>query len=213
MQKCFLALALFAGLSGTAHAQRSIRSRSLISAGGVSLGIKGGATLSNFVGINTGNYEDLYGFHVGGFANINLSRSVLFQPELLYSQKGARTPAGTSDYVNRRLHYVDVPLALRLNAQGFFVEAGPQIGFLVLAQDKFGSSSATLDRRDFNTTDIGYLAGLGFQRKSGLGIGLRYNGTFNTLRPPVTIGGVLVTNRARNSFFQLSLMYSFNKQR
>ncbi|MBU6119272.1 outer membrane beta-barrel protein [Hymenobacter siberiensis] len=123
----------------------------------------------------------------------------------MYSQKGAKV---SSIDVTTRLNYVDIPLSFHVNADGLFFEAGPQLGILVAAQDKAGSVS--VDRKPlYNTLDFGYLAGLGYQRKTGPGIGLRYNGGFTNVQKSSTAGSVTVQNNIRNSAFQLYLTYSF----
>jgi hypothetical protein len=193
MKKTLFTLALLAGLTGAAQAQN------------VSLGLKAGATYSNFVGKQTNSEESIFGFHAGVFANIGLTDLFAFQPEIIYSQKGSNP--NLNDFKNR-LHYVDVPLAFHVNADGLFFEAGPQVGFLVAAQQKSGNTSVDI-KPAFNTIDFGYLAGLGYQRKTGLGIGLRYNGGFTNIPKAQTVGGVTVQNNVRNSAFQLYLTYSF----
>ena len=197
MKRTLFTLALLAGLTGTAQAQN------------VSLGLKAGATYSNFVGADANGYKDIFGFHGGIFANIGITDMFAFQPELLYSQKGTKSPAFAGGDVTRRLHYLDVPLAFHVNADGLFFEAGPQVGFLLAAQDKYNDASTTIDRSNFNTIDLGYLAGLGYQRKTGPGIGLRYNGEFTNYRQAVTLGNTTFQSRTRNSAFQLYLTYSF----
>lgn len=199
MKKTLYVLALVAGLASTAQAQRS----------NVSLGLKAGGTLSNLVGADADGYKNLFGFHAGIFANLGITDMVAFQPELLYSQKGAKQPIPNEEDVTRRFHYVDVPLAFHVNADGLFFEAGPQVGFLVAAQSKFRSTSTDI-KDNYNTVDFGYLSGLGYQRKEGLGIGLRYNGAFINVRKEITIANVSFQDRARNSAFQLYLTYSFN---
>jgi hypothetical protein len=197
MRKIFCALALVAGAAGAAQAQD------------VSLGLKAGASLSNLRGADATNSEYLLGFHAGVFANIGLTRTVAFQPELLYSQKGQTLPlVGGSDNAIDRFHYVDVPLAFHINANGLFFEAGPQVGFLVGASRKIGNASYDT-KKSYETADYGYLAGLGYQRKTGLGIGLRYNGSFTSVRQEFALGGATIQDRARNSAFQLYLTYSF----
>ncbi|MBT2557789.1 PorT family protein [Hymenobacter sp. ISL-91] len=197
MNKLFFSLILTGatvGLSGTAVAQRN-----------VSLGLKAGASLSNFVGKDAKAYKDIVGFQAGGFANIGFTNLFAFQPEIIYSRKGAKleTPDLTT-----RLDYVDVPLAFHVNAGGLFFEAGPQVGFLVSAKDKLGN--ATVDVKDaYNTVDFGYLFGLGYQRKTGPGIGLRYNGGFTNVLESATVGNVTFQNQRRNSVFQLYATFSF----
>lgn len=196
MKKALFTLALLAGLSGAAHAQN------------VSLGVKAGGSYSSFVGKQAPNEEYIFGFHAGGFANISISDLFAFQPEILYSQKGSNP--NLNDFKNR-LHYVDVPLSFHVNADGLFFEAGPQVGFLIAAQQKAGNTSTDIKGR-YNAIDFGYLAGLGYQRKTGLGIGLRYNGGFTNIEKSFDAGSVTVQNNIRNSAFQLYLTYSFNSR-
>lgn len=195
MKKTLYTLALLAGLHGAAQAQRS----------NVSLGLKVGGSYSSFVGDQAVNQEGIFGFHAGGFANIGITRMFAFQPELIYSQKGAKSK--TADITNR-VNYLDVPLAFHVNADGLFFEAGPQVGFLLAAKSEAGNVS--IDAKDaFNKVDVGYLFGLGYQRKTGPGIGLRYNGGFTNIPKSYTVGNVTVQDKIRNSVFQLYLTYSF----
>lgn len=197
MYKPFFSLLLteaIVGLSGKVLAQRN-----------VSLGLKAGVSLSNLVGKDAKSYKDIVGFQAGGFANIGFTKLFAFQPEISYSRKGAKL--GTPDLATR-LDYVDVPLAFHANADGLFFEAGPQVGFLVSAKDKIGN--AIIDTKDsYNTVDFGYLFGLGYQRKTGPGIGLRYNGGFTNVREGVTVGNTKYQEQRRNSVFQLYATYSF----
>ena len=195
MKKIALSLLLVAGMHGAAQAQRN-----------VSLGLKAGPSYASFVGKDAGEREGLFGFHAGIFANIGLSNMVAFQPELLYSQKGAKI-ANVTDF-RTRFSYLDVPLAFHINADGLFFEAGPQVGFLLSAKSEAGNTSVDV-KEATNAVDFGYLVGLGYQRKTGPGIGLRYNGGLTNLPKEVTAGNTTVQSRIRNSVFQLYLTYSF----
>ena len=201
MQKLLLTIALLTGIHATAHAQRS----------NISLGLKAGATLSNFIGPDAGSTNRLFGLQAGGFANISLSDLVAFQPELLYSQRGAVVPDRSTEFT-RRFHYIDGPLLFHVNTGGLFFEAGPQLGFLVKAQDKAGGTTTVLPENTFYTVDASYVAGLGYQRKSGLGTGLRVNGGINNFHKPVAVGATSVQTRARHLAFQLYLTYSVNSR-
>jgi len=212
MKKMIFTAALTVAVSGGAHAQRS----------NVSLGLKAGGSLANFVGADTGGSfslglgggrsgpENSYGFHAGVFANLGLTKLVAFQPELLYSQKGAKQDAGAGGTFTQRLHYLDVPLVFHVNTNGFFLEAGPQIGFLMASQLKLGGASADI-KGTYKTVDAGYLAGLGYQLKQGPGVGLRYNGGLVNIPKPVDFGaGNSYQRQQRNSVLQLYATYSFN---
>jgi hypothetical protein len=204
MKKTTIALlALSLSISTAAQAQKRGRG----SSSSVSLGLKAGASLTGLTGADAKNTDYLFGFHAGVFANIGLTPLFAFQPELLYSQKGYK-PSNVTDY-SQRLHYIDVPLAFHVNTGGLFFEAGPQVGFLVSAKAKSGSAS-TVDTDSYNSVDFGYLFGLGYQLKHGLGVGLRYNGGFTNIDKAYTLGNTTLQARARNSAFQLYLTYSVN---
>ena len=201
MRKSIITIALL--VSAVSAAQAQYRGRG----GNVSLGIKAGASLTGLVGADAGGYTNRFGFHAGIFTNIGLTRLIAFQPEILYSQKGEWVNSNSN--VGNRLHYIDVPLAFHVNTDGFFFEAGPQVGFLVAAQSEVGSASADV-KNNYKSVDFGYLAGLGYQLKHGLGIGLRYNGAFTNVPNSYTTGNLTIQPRQRNSAFQLYLTYSFN---
>jgi hypothetical protein len=194
-----LVLALALGTGTAAQAQRKG------SGSQVSLGLKAGASLTSLTGADAKGADNLFGFHAGVFANVGLTRLFAFQPELIYSQKGYKLN-NVTDY-SQRLHYIDVPLAFHVNTGGLFFEAGPQVGFLVSAKAKNGSAS-TANTDSFNSVDFGYLFGLGYQLKHGLGVGLRYNGGFTNIDKAYTVGNTTFQGRARNSAFQLYLTYS-----
>ena len=202
MKKIILAASAALLLGASQPAQAQYRGRG----GNVSLGLKAGASLTDIVGKDA-NYDSRFGFHAGIFANIGFARLFAFQPEVIYSQKGGRYPNNNDAGV--RFHYIDVPLAFHVNTDGFFFEAGPQIGFLLSAKEEAGNTSTTATSR-YKDLDFGYLGGLGYQLKHGLGVGLRYNGEFTNVPKSYTAGATTVQSRQRNSAFQLYATYSFN---
>jgi hypothetical protein len=195
MKKALLSAFLMTGLASAAQAQSN-----------VSLGLKAGGTLSDFSGEQASAYKSIVGFHAGAFANIGFTRMFAFQPEIMYSRKGAKLQ---NPDITTHLDYVDVPLVFHVNADGLFFEAGPQVGFLVSAKNKAGNVSTDV-KPTFNTVDAGYVFGLGYQRKTGLGVGLRYNGGFTNVVKSYTVGSATIQDNIRNSAFQLYLTYSFN---
>lgn len=56
----------------------------------------------------------------------------------------------------------------------FSIEAGPQIGFLTSAKLK-GEGENEDVKDDFNSTDFGLNAGLGYNVTENINLGLRYN--------------------------------------
>ena len=175
---------------------------------GFQLGVKGGVNVSIYTG---GDIESdaLVGFHVGGFMNFKLGSVVSLQPEVLFSSQGAKIKgSGITDDQNIRVSYINVPVLLKLkSAGGFYVEAGPQVGFK--AGDDFDGGQS-VDNFAKNL-DFSLAAGLGFHSSMGLGIGARYNagiskvGDFDetALRNP----------DYKNSVIQVSVFYTlFNNK-
>ena len=181
------------GIASTAQAQTEL-----------ALGLKAGGTLSSFVGNQATNYKNHYGFHTGLFATMAFSDRLAFQPEMLYSQKGAEL---TTIDLTSKVNYVDVPLLLRVRAGEAFLEGGPQIGFLLRAKDESETYSRMVTGL-YKGIDLGYAVGLGYQLKNGPGIGVRYNGGISKAEKPLTLFGVAKQNDIRNSAFQLYLSYS-----
>src|SRR6187549_120261 len=101
----------------------------------IHFGIKGGlniATLHREAGAP--NYSSKPGFHLGGLAHIHISPHFAVQPEIMYSTQGTK-----SDNINTEtklnLGYINIPvLAQYMFANGFRLETGPQVGFLVSAK-------------------------------------------------------------------------------
>jgi hypothetical protein len=133
-------------------------------------GIKAGANLSNFTG---GNFEAvekkaLVGFHGGAYLNLSFAGFAI-QPEAMISTQGARIDSVSGSY-DWKITYLNVPVMAQYRFPGgFFVEAGPQVGFKLSEkiEDK------TIDNF-IKGLDLSGAAGLGFKSKGGLGIGARY---------------------------------------
>ena len=135
----------------------------------VKFGTKSGLNLSTW----TGDVDDLKmkpGFYVGGLANISVANQFSIQPELLVSAEGAKEGDGSINTM-----FINIPVMAQYNTpSGFYVEAGPQLGFLLSAKAKAGGESE--DIKEFlNTTNFGASFGAGFNMGSGLGFGARYN--------------------------------------
>ena len=127
-------------------------------------GAKAGLNMSNLTG--DANTDSKVGFFVGGFAEIKLTDKFAVQPELLYSALGAK-----DDNDSYNLNYLLVPvMAKYFVTEQLSLEAGPQIGFLM---------SAKYDGEDikdlFNSTDLGFNFGAGYDVTETINVGLRYS--------------------------------------
>jgi hypothetical protein len=190
MKKFILSLGLLAGITGVANAQTGIR-----------FGVKAGANYSTFSADDTEGIESKIGLHAGAFANFGLSDMISIQPEVLYSQKGAQFEENSD--VKYKLNYIDIPVMVKVNADGLFFEAGPQLGILAGAKLTDGDTDVDI-KEAHQTIDFGYAVGLGYQLESGPMIGLRYNGGITNVFKDASDD-----EKARNSAFQLYLGYTF----
>lgn len=186
----------------------------------VSFGAKGGLNISNFSGGITDvlDYDSKFGFHIGGLAEMSLSKKMSIQFELMFSTQGASFSAPITDgtgvvfgdiVVDINYDYLNIPvLAKYYVLKGFSIQAGPQIGFLVNAKAKsdleevFGNENL----EDVSKLDLAFSFGLGYQLKSNLLFEARYNiGLSNTDDSELSNSDFAV----RNSVLQISVGYMF----
>jgi hypothetical protein len=136
----------------------------------VVFGVKAGANVSNFTG---GNFDQvdkkaLVGFHGGAYLNFSFVGFAI-QPELMISTQGAKIDSVSGSY-DWKVTYVTLPVMAQYRAPGgFFIEAGPQVGFKI--SDNIENKTIENFAKDL---DLSAAGGLGFKSKSGFGLGARY---------------------------------------
>ena len=201
MKKIFLCAAVAIMSFATAQSQE------------VRLGIKGGYNMTTL----TGDIEDASSrssFHLGGLVEVPISERFSIQPEVLYSSQGAEyteTLTGVDDSkITAKLDYIQVPIMAKFYAaEGFAIEAGPQIGFLANSTAEFESTVGDVtvigdeDMEDIKNTDIGIGVGASYRIPAGLFFGARYN--FGLTDINEVDNGI----KMYNGVFQLSVGYSF----
>lgn len=167
----------------------------------LSFGLKGGVNYSDFTDANF-ETEGLIGFHAGAIVNFRISNSFSFQEEFLFSTQGAKANNGSLSGQDIKLYYASVPFLLKYKTKfGLYLEAGTQFGFRV-KEDVPGFNGSDFSKK----IDMGVIGGLGFQSKSGFGIGARYVaglqkvGDFN-------VGNI--SPELKNNVIQGSLFYMF----
>lgn len=148
---------------------------------GPRFGVKAGGNLSNFTG---GDSKSKIGFYAGAFVNIPISDAFGVQPEIVYSQQGAKAKydyeMGTYAVKNMQqtLSYINVPVMLQYNATPeFYLEAGPEFGLLVNAQAKGDINDSTYKANNKDTMksfNFGAGIGLGYKFTPNLGVNARY---------------------------------------
>lgn len=167
------------------------------------VGLKGGLNFSNFTYDDRDPSDYKIGFHAGGVAHIHVTKKFAIQPELMYSDQGREFTLLNNEYTTT-LGYINIPiLAQYMFNNGFRLQAGPQLGFLVSAKEKY--NRITVDQKDkYNSTDISFVAGLGYLSPSGLGIDGRW--IFGLSNINENSNGI----KARNNVAQLGIFYMFN---
>lgn len=173
------------------------------------LGVKGGVNISNFTGTNWQNAsaKSLVGFHAGAFVSFFLGDNFAIQPEVLFSSQGAKYEDAANKQ-NLKLNYINVPVMLKYRFNGgFYVEAGPQIGFRESDLHNLG----TVEGHAKNT-DLSIAGGIGYHSSMGLGIGARYTAGLSKVGNFDASNGI--DPNFKNGVLQISLFYTlFNKRK
>lgn len=139
-------------------------------------GLKGGLNIAKTRNSNKSASSWKLGLHTGLLAHIHLTPQFALQPELVYSSQGNKYTIPNGEH-QLNLNYINVPLLLQyMFDNGFRLQTGPQIGFLVDVNDKQnGNETGILTSSDFKSTDVSWSFGLGYLDYSGLGFDARYN--------------------------------------
>ncbi|MFY0599145.1 MAG: PorT family protein [Cyclobacteriaceae bacterium] len=181
-------------------------------------GIKGGINFANLYVQDVDDENMKIGFNAGIYHRVDLSDAMAFQPELLFTQKGATLTysgsivLGSGEY-RYGLNYLEVPLLFVAKIGNFNIQAGPYLATLLSAKIKDVNDDGSVnnierfDRDDFNTFDFGAAAGIGFDFDSGI-FGLRYNYGFNEIGEDGSFAGQ-ATNKSKNSAFQIYAGFDF----
>ncbi len=171
-------------------------------------GLKAGLNLSKWKVDNQDNdaLGTLTGFHIGGLAHFHLSDKIAFQPEIQYSTQGAEDNLSGND-VEFRTRHINIPLMFQyMFNNGFRIEAGPQIGFLVSADDKLPNGSEIDSKSEYKKTDFALGVGLNYLTYSGFGFGGRYNFGLSNINDDTRL------NDTYNRVLQLSVFYMFDSR-
>ena len=189
-------------------------------------GIKGGVSLGDlkFKDVdNAPSTEKKTNFDAGFFADIPMGTAISFAPELIYSGQGARinvksnvgTTTTTTSY-SQQLNYINLPLLFKAKTPGgFFVETGPQAGYLITAKATDMSAngsdiSGETDNKDaFKKFDVAWVGGIGYMSRMGLGIDARYNSGLTKAYNNGDNSTTTSSGKLRNRVIQIGLFYAF----
>ena len=134
-----------------------------VNAQGFQLGLKGGANLTQVQGRSFDQAYN-YGYNIGGYADIKITKHFGIQPELMWNEYQTRTvdvsnqvypTINGSTYI--KLNYLTVPLLLAFKpAKILTIQVGPQFGILMNESQTFVDNT----KRAFKNGDLSMLAGL-----------------------------------------------------
>jgi hypothetical protein len=141
----------------------------------VAFGIRGGLNLATFHGDDVSfdgvEPKNRTGFCGGAFVAIPLGQSFLIQPEVLYSQKGAKYEEAGETFA-LKFDYVEVPLLFkaRLGSGGAkpSLFAGPAVAFKIRSRLEADGEEEE-EAEELKSTDFGIVAGVGLDLAAGSG--------------------------------------------
>ncbi|NLN25623.1 MAG: PorT family protein [Bacteroidetes bacterium] len=194
----------------------------------IRFGVKGGVNFANMtmeaegISMSPGSRT---AFHIGGLVEIPLSDVFSVQPEILYNSVGSKLSIMGIESTTK-LDYISIPIMAKYYfTEGFAVEAGPQVGFLMSAKSEFSSSIPMMEdgeedvKDEFKGIDFGLGIGASYRLDMGLFFSARYvlglsnigeegnnNGNDDDFDDiDFGFGGATV----KNNVFQISVGYSF----
>lgn len=206
MKKIVLTIAAVFAIGISANAQQQVK-----------FGPKAGVNFSNLTGND--DSEMLTGFHVGAVAEIKFNDKFSVQPELTYSLQGSGISGSstilgvTTSYEGKqKLDYINIPVMAKYYvAEGFSIEAGPQVGFLMKAEAESDTSvgnvtknSKTDNKDSFKGTDFGVNFGLAYDFSNGFFINGRYNLGLTDIRENTDNGDAV-----KNNVIQVGVGFKF----
>ncbi len=179
----------------------------------ISFGLKAGLNLASMHSSDS-NFNDAVSgrtaFHAGAVAEFSFSDQFSLQPEVLYTSLGSTFDFGSvsraSDTkVDFIANYLAIPVMAKYYvADGFSLEAGPQIGFLLSAKAKNDTNEEDI-KDAYESTDFGAAFGAGYKMENGLFFNARYGLGFSNVFKDAADG-----EWVKNNAFQFSVGFMFN---
>ncbi|MDR6240859.1 hypothetical protein HNQ88_003935 [Aureibacter tunicatorum] len=171
----------------------------------VSFGVKAGANFSNAkteADSESATGDVKAGLVLGVFSRMMLTDAFAIQPEILYSQEGYKD--GKNAKMN--LSYVNIPVMAKVFlAEGFNLQAGPQLGILAGKKAKIGDERVDID--DMKSINFSLNFGAGYDFEQGLSIEARYCLGLTNVDDSELAEFLDMTTKTRS--FQLTLGYRF----
>jgi len=173
--------------------------------GGLILGL----STSQVSGDHLGGFNKA-GLLVGGFIDLQFSKTLKGQMEMTFIQKGSNNPnMNENSYSDISLSYVGIPLLLKYQQSSTIaIEGGIETAFLISASDNdvYGKISAN-STREFNTVDISIFIGMNYSINSKLILNSRISNSIIPIRDHAS-GATFKLNKGQyNSVLSFALHY------
>ncbi|WP_201978317.1 porin family protein [Hymenobacter rubidus] len=183
-------------------------------------GIKGGLNVAELTGSDGQSATYMPFYHVGVFYQANILGPLSIQPEVQYSLQGGNLKSAYTNY-DSQLHYLTVPLLAKLTVGPVFVEAGPQFGLLLSANQSgkyqigftadgmpaYGNESRPATS-EFKRGDFSVVGGVGLKLASTFSLGGRLVAGLNDVNDAKNLTGVN-DPRLQNRVFQVYAAFQF----
>ncbi|MDV6169279.1 outer membrane beta-barrel protein [Flavobacterium sp. DG1-102-2] len=193
MKRCVAIIILVFGLSLQVYSQTTVKP-----------GIRVGANFSNFT---DSDLDFRASFYIGGFAAVKLTRFYTLQPEINYTQQGAKATFSNPEITNHapekiEFNYLSLGVLNKITfTDKIFVLAGPMLDFKVN-----GSSNSNADLDLAATLGFGYTLPMGLTIEARAKLGIidvlesdDYNNADNDVK-----------DWNSNYVFQIGIAYSFD---
>lgn len=150
----------------------------------LSFGVKAGMDFANWGGkdASDSNLDMNPGFHIGGFVESPLTRSLELESGLYLATKGARgedSIEGIDLKVRSTSYYLDLPVLVKYSfPAGLNLFAGPQFSYLLDSKWTWefdGEKESEWDTEGANRFDLGLVAGTGYKFKNGFRLNANYD--------------------------------------
>ncbi|MCD9575974.1 porin family protein [Flavobacterium soyae] len=189
----------------------------------IKVGLKAGLNISSLTCDESElNSSAKTGFTAGAMVEIPLTKRISLQPELLYSQQGTKHSFSDEDVINSNykgtieLNYLNIPVMLKYFVlNGLSLQAGPQIGILFNAKNKYEDNFLGYQNKDSfdllnysSGIDTSVNFGLGYQFKDKFYTDLRYNISYSNVFKESDVNR-FINNDMKNRVFQITIGYFF----
>ena len=179
-----------------------------------SFGVKGGANISTIS--KEKSWDDTnarIGYFAGVYMHAPINSVFSIQPEVLYNSVGVKYENGKSAHT-LGLDYISVPIMFQFEPiPKLYVEAGPQMSFLVGNSDRNKTDDVVTIKKyrnnsNYNSFDLSGGVGAGF-RINNITIGARYLMGFTDIKKSGSTTWSNDGKQLRNNSLQIGLQYGF----